>query len=401
MFTIMETTTKLIAVLPKRRRQRENKTTQSPLPKKLNQRLVNLPSFYPASPFPSPTAPMLLKNISRLVLLALVFTTWPSASHAFKMTVPYSVPWVAVIDDFDITDPNNEEELEFLIQECFQRCPVIIFRKKNISDDRTPTAKQFFAFVKRFDPDVDLDAIEKQDILHPYPREPDEPHVGKRTGEVNLELRGRVHSGPLWRMNLVGSKKTSIPNVVSAFQVLDVPEEGGQTIFACMDTAYAMLPPALKKKVDELQCVFDNDMNSLFDSKCDSDGFTRLGPFPEEADEDQVIRPLVHRDKTTRRKRIFFAPKRFNRFVGWSREESWELMAYIFHTFVNTASNSVCIKWEKGDVVMFNNHKMIHKSTPWELYRGKHRMIRICFLNSKKMVEDDEFSHTELSLIHI
>ena len=160
---------------------------------------------------------------------------------------------------------------------------------------------------------------------------------------------------------------TRVPNVVSAFQFLQVPEEGGNTIYANMDMAYTMLPPDLKKKMDELKCIYDNDLNSLFNFQLDADGFTRLGPFPTTPEqEDQVVRSLVRRDKTTGRKRMFFTPVRFNRFEGWSIEESWEFMAYMFHTYVNTPQNTVSIKWEKGDVAVFNNHAMIHTSTPWE-----------------------------------
>ena len=61
-------------------------------------------------------------------------------------------------------------------------------------------------------------------------------------------------------------------------------------------------------------------------------------------------------------------------------------MVYIFHTYVNTQQNTVFIKWEKGDVAVFNNHAMIHTSTPWELYKGKERRFRLTFLNSKKKV---------------
>ena len=56
---------------------------------------------------------------------------------------------------------------------------------------------------------------------------------------------------------------------------------------------------------------------------------------------------------------------------------------------MNTSQNTVSIKWEKGDVAVFNNHAMIHTSTPWELYKGKERRFRLTFLNSKKMFEDD------------
>ena len=118
--------------------------------------------------------------------------------------------------------------------------------------------------------------------------------------------------------------------------------------------------------MDGLKCIYDNDLNSLFNFQLDADGFTRLGPFRTPKQEDQVVRSLVRRDKTTGRKRMFFTPVRFNRFEGWSIEESWEFMAYMFHTYVNTPQNTVSIKKEKGDVAVFNNHAMIHTSTPWE-----------------------------------
>jgi len=297
----------------------------------------------------------------------------PSAAFgsSFRMTTPFSVPWVAVIENFDITNA-EEDELALLAKDCFLKCPVIVFRKQ----PETTTAKQFFEFVQKFDPDVDMDAIEKEEVLHPFRREPDAPHVASREENKSTE-NNQFRWGPVWHMDLVGSKRTIVPNVVSAFHILQVPEEGGNTIYANMDMAYTMLPPDLKKKTDGLKCIYDNDLNSLFNSQLDADGFTRLGPFPTPEQEDQLVRPLVRRDTTTGRKRMFFTPLRFNRFEGWSIEESWELMAYVFHTYVNTPQNTVAIKWGKGDVAVFNNHAMIHTSTPWELYKGKERRFRL------------------------
>ena len=73
------------------------------------------------------------------------------------MITPFSVPWVAVIEDFDVTTA-EEDELALLAKDCFLKCPVIVFRKQ----PETTTAKQFFEFVQKFDPDVDMDAIENE-----------------------------------------------------------------------------------------------------------------------------------------------------------------------------------------------------------------------------------------------
>ena len=62
-------------------------------------------------------------------------------------------------------------------------------------------------------------------------------------------------------------------------------------------------------------------------------------------------------------------------------------MTYIFHNYIQTPQNTVKIRWEEGDICIFNNHRLIHTSTPWEIYKGQNRRFRICFLNSKKMYQ--------------
>lgn len=231
-----------------------------------------------------------------------------------------------------------------------------------------------------------MEAIEQEKVLHPFRREPDAPHVSLREEDLGSEFRW----GLRWHMDLVGAKSTKAPNLVSAFHFMDVPPQGGDTIFANLDMAYAKIPPPLKKELDTLNCIYCNDFTSLLKYKLDSDGFRCLGPFPStEQEKDPVIQSLVRKDKTVGKKRMFFNPVRFNCFEGWTSEESWEYMTYIFHTYVNTPANSVSVKWEKGDVAIFNNHAMIHTSTPWELYKGKGRRFRLTFLNSKVMFEDD------------
>ena len=188
-------------------------------------------------------------------------------------------------------------------------------------------------------------------------------------------------------MDLVGAKTAAVPNVVSAFHFMQAPQVGGDAVFCNVDVAYASLPPDVRKTVDGLNCVFDNDPTSLVQGRLDADGFTRLGPFPEPGMEDQVTRPLVQRDGTTGRKRMFFTPVRFNRFEGWTREDSWEFMTYLFHNCIHTPQNVATVHWDAGDMAVFNNHRLIHTSTPWELYKGQDRSFRLCFLNSKKMHE--------------
>jgi hypothetical protein len=66
------------------------------------------------------------------------------------------------------------------------------------------------------------------------------------------------------------------------------------------DLCHTLLPPDLKKKMDWLKCIYDNDLNSLINFQLDVDGFTRLGPFPAPKQEDQLVCPLVRRANALR-----------------------------------------------------------------------------------------------------
>jgi taurine dioxygenase len=195
----------------------------------------------------------------------------------------------------------------------------------------------------------------------------------------------------VWHMDLVGSNKFHLPNQISAFHFLETPKEGGDTVFCNLEIAYASLPPNLRKQIDGLECIYDNDYEMLAQIRYND--FERLGPFSE-SDEQQVTKPLVHRDEVTGRKRIFFTPTRFNRFVGWKREDSWEFMTYLFYNFIQTPPTTAKIHWDDGDIAIFDNHRLIHTSTPWEIYKGQNRRFRLCFLNSKKMHQEPKLVGT-------
>ena len=99
---------------------------------------------------------------------------------------------------------------------------------------------------------------------------------------------------------------------------------------------------------------------------------------------DQLVRPLVRRDKTAGHKRMFA------HLVLDSidlRGGVWRVLGvyekWILHRILFLSSGKKEM-WQ-----FFNNHAMIDTSTPWELYKGKERRFRLTFLNSKRMFEDD------------
>ena len=68
--------------------------------------------------------------------------------------------------------------------------------------------------------------------------------IREEQNNANYEIGNQFRFGPVWHMDLVGTKSTAVPNVVGAFHFLQVPASkiGGETVFCNMDIAYASLP---------------------------------------------------------------------------------------------------------------------------------------------------------------
>lgn len=396
--------------------------------------------YYHPIPSLSPTTMISSRHFLHVTYTLLLSHLSPSSiiiATAFKFSTPHSVPWVGVIDNYDIStalsnpSPQNENDTQLLIHNCFPKCPILIFKNQH-----HVTSKQFLDFCALFDPNVDTHSlIQNTHILHPFDRDVDAPHVATRSNEEG-QVAPNFQFGPLWHMDLVGTHLCRTPNLISGLHFLKVPPPsknprngggggGGETMFCNLDIAYDALSPSMKNMMNRLKCVYDVDVHTALNLKIDESGFRRLGPFGSKKEHEQIIQPLVQRigdddggkrrnrfpnffgrfqkdksnDTSTTsatspttfnpndRKRIFFTPVRFHKFVGWTTEASWDFMTHFFHTYVHTPQNTVCVRWEDGDLVVFNNHALIHSSTATEVYKEDKRVFRLLFLSRKMMRE--------------
>jgi alpha-ketoglutarate-dependent taurine dioxygenase len=295
-----------------------------------------------------------------IIILLIIF----AVVNSYKFSKPYNVPWVCQLDDIDVRDENN---LGY-IKSVFNRVPIIIFKNQEIN------SLEYYNFVKYFDKTHD----ENEYKYHPFEQDNLIRHVGLRDNSVTSE-HSRYNN--LWHMDMIGTGK--LPNVVSSLYFENVPINGGETMFCNLENAYAKIDPVTKIDINHLVSVYDKS-NIISPFMLDANGFRKLNHQKKLSDEIILRQPFVfYPNPEYTKKSILFSPFRFNNFEGLSSEQSWDLLDYIFIKYINTDDNTVSIKWEKNDLVIFNNRLLLHSSTASEVFKDESRFFKIIFLNTQ------------------
>jgi alpha-ketoglutarate-dependent taurine dioxygenase len=91
---------------------------------------------------------------------------------------------------------------------------------------------------------------------------------------------------------------------------------------------------------------------------------------------------VIYTDECKNKKALMISPFRFAKFDKMSREDSYDLYREIMSKYILNKDNIVNIKWEMNDLLIFNNRKLIHSSTPSIEYENYERLYYSCFLGT-------------------
>ena len=284
--------------------------------------------------------------------------------YSYKFTKPYNVPWVCQLEDLDVKDSSN---LDY-ITKVFERVPIVIFKNQKV------TSLEYYNFVKKLDKTHD----KNDNCYHPFESDNLIHHVGIRDNSVTSE-----HSkyNNLWHMDIVGSE--FLPNVVSSLYFENVPIYGGETLFSNLETGYSKIDMDFKSYLNQLVSIYDKS-RIIAPIMLDSNGFRKLDKHIKISEESSLRQPFIfYPNPSYTKKSILFSPFRFSHFEGLSSEQSWDLLDNIFSNYINTPDNTVSIKWDKNDLVIFNNRLLLHSSTTSEVFKDEKRFFKIIFLSTK------------------
>ncbi|KAG6112944.1 hypothetical protein E4U13_004061 [Claviceps humidiphila] len=155
------------------------------------------------------------------------------------------------------------------------------------------------------------------------------------------------------------------PPGVTFLYALEVPPEGGDTIFADMECAYERLSPAFRNLLDGLQAVHTSRDQAA--RAVAGGGYVRRKPV-------DTTHPVVRTNPRTGRKALFVNPQYTRRIVGLKTEESDVLLRFLFDHIANSQDLQCRVRWGNGTVVIFDNRNTCHSGiTDW--MDGRRRLI--------------------------
>jgi sulfonate dioxygenase len=323
-------------------------------------------------------------NVAKIVYSIIMLL---DLSLCMKVSFPTLNKNIAVINNIDIKKINEYDKDE--LAKLFKAVPMLMFKNQNLNP------KDFYEFCKIFD------SKHNNRIIHPFHHSKVDyvPQVAIRGNcyikdlyglkDVTLKYSGPFKNTAVWHQDIVGINEHR-PPVVSSIYMLNTPPIGGETLFASMETAYDNLDINLKKELKNYNVIYSNADNNVMNTYYDYTGYNKINinndiNMPIKKSGTTIINrePLViYTDECKNKKALMISPFRFSKFDKMSCEDSYDLYRELMSKYILTKDNIVKIKWEMNDMLIFNNRKLIHTSSPSIEYESYERLYYSCFLGT-------------------
>ena len=224
----------------------------------------------------------------------------------------------------------------------------------------------------------------------------EEISFAKRWGKINVNRFftnvdgypqiATVLKEPDQKKNIGGAWHTDhsydlIPAMGSILFAHEVPNKGGDTLFASMYSAYESLSESLKKKLISMRARHSS--RHVFGSARAERNDDTVGRIrnPESANQD-AVHPVIIKHPETRRKLLYVNPTFTLGFEGWSDNESAPLLQYLYSH--STRSEFTCrFKWKPGSIAFWDNRSTWHLAI--NDYHGERRLMHRITIEGKKL----------------
>lgn len=255
----------------------------------------------------------------------------------------------AEISGVDLAAPLADETIA-AIRRALGEHQVIFFR------DQSLTPQQQLAFGRRFGP---LN-------IHPYVAGmADHPEVM----EIIKEPTDRINFGGGWHSDMSFLETPAIGSILYA---VELPDWGGDTLFASQAAAFEALSPGLQKTLEGLNAIHSAERE-----------YAPTGPSAQKRESMKISdaegmagrfsHPVVKVHPETGRKALYVNPAFTMQFDGWSRRESRPLLNYLFEHSRQEAF-TCRLRWRPGTVAFWDNRSVWHYAL--NDYPGQRRHMR-------------------------
>jgi taurine dioxygenase len=268
---------------------------------------------------------------------------------------PVSAAVGAEILNVDLADPLQDRTYRE-IRNALNEHGVIFFR------DQKLTPAQHLAFTELFG-ETEHDDSSSMAAVDGFPM----------IGEVRKEPEATRNIGGNWHSD---HSFDPLPPLGAVLLARELPDYGGDTLFASMYAAYDALSDGLKKTLNGLNAVHaktrafvalptDRQVSAEEKAKIEQKFAAR-----------EAVHPVTPRHPESGRRVLFVNPTYTVRFEGWTEKESRPLLEYLFQ-HAQRPEFTYRFQWREGSIAFWDNRSVWHYAL--NDYHGSRRLMhRIC-----------------------
>lgn len=233
----------------------------------------------------------------------------------------------AEIRGVDLSQPANADLLQELSRALVE-FKVLFFRDQDISP------QQHADFAKQFG------ELEE----HPFLPAGETPNVIRFAKDENtVGVENIWHSDVSWRQE---------PSLGSVLRAYEVPDVGGDTLWADMEAVYDGLPDEVKERIDGMNAIHDF-VNTFGLGLSEEERASKQEQFPP------ASHPIVRTHPETKRRCLYVNPIFTSHIDGLSRDDSDALLDFLYRE-VEVPEYQVRFKWAANSVAFWDNRSTQH-----------------------------------------
>jgi taurine dioxygenase len=143
------------------------------------------------------------------------------------------------------------------------------------------------------------------------------------------------------------------PTSVTLLRGVEIPDTGGDTMFANLEALYESLSPSLRAWLDTLQAIHVRDDVAVGRNVPPRFDGREPGPFA-------ALHPLVRVHPETGKKHLFLATGFVKAIHGLRPRESAALLDFLNTELAGRADLQARVRWNEGDLVVWDNRAVAH-----------------------------------------
>lgn len=246
----------------------------------------------------------------------------------------------AEVCDIDLTQPMSESTFGEIYR-AFLQHGILLFRGQHISRE------QHIDFSRRFG------ELDKHDAL-PRDRHPDHPELLLVTNRPNADGTPSEsrYTGRSWHTDYSYTTRPALGSLLRCWQL---PEVGGDTLFANMYLAYDTLSEGMKKMIAGLHGIHLSGTRRINVAEAGSarrEEVIRLNP--------PIAQPVVRVHPETGRKALYLGEK-VKRFDGMTEAESTPLIDFL-NKHATQPEFVYRQQWRENDLLIWDNRCTLHQA---------------------------------------